>query len=160
MFCTNCGEKFEDNNLGCKACENKNSTDSEISNQEQDKPIIIPSEFSLQDILDNERDDILEKNQVLALQQRKFKPINTGIFLVMMLAMMIPILNIALLFIWAFRRNTNVNRKSFARASLILITIFVIAFFITMLTLFFMDYPVNVSYWFNEFKNYINSINL
>lgn len=160
MFCTNCGKKLEDESLRCKSCGSKSVIDSATLNQKQDKPIIISSGVSLQDILDNERDSVLEKNQILALQQKRFRPINTGIFFVMMLAMMVPILNIILLFIWAFRKNTNVNRKSFARANLSLIVIFSIAFLITSLTLFFMDYPVSVSFWLDEFKSCINSINL
>lgn len=38
----------------------------------------------------------------------------------MLLLMCVPILNIILLFVWGFGSSVNLNKKNFARASLIL----------------------------------------
>ena len=46
-------------------------------------------------------------------------PLSTGQFLAMQLLMIIPIANIVLLFVWGFSAGTNINRRNWARATLI-----------------------------------------
>ena len=48
------------------------------------------------------------------------EPLSIGQYVGMFLLMMVPILNIILLFVWGFGSNANLNRKNFAKASLIL----------------------------------------
>lgn len=48
----------------------------------------------------------------------------------------IPIVNIIMLFVWAFGDNTNLNKKNYAKASLILAAIF-IAIYVVFLIIFF-----------------------
>lgn len=65
-------------------------------------------------------------------------PLSLGQYLVMMLLMFIPLVNIVLLFVWGFG-NYNVNKKNFARAQLIVMAIGIvlsILFFMFMLSLF------------------------
>lgn len=50
------------------------------------------------------------------------EPLSMGQYLGMMLLMLIPIVNIILLFVWGFG-DYNVNRKNFARAQLIMVAI-------------------------------------
>lgn len=50
-------------------------------------------------------------------------PLSVGNFLVMMLIAAIPILNIIMLCVWAFGSGSNVNRKNYARAQLIIMLI-------------------------------------
>lgn len=53
----------------------------------------------------------------------KEKPLTTKEFLIMLILMAIPLVNIIMLFIWAFGSEANLNKKSFARASFILFLI-------------------------------------
>lgn len=47
------------------------------------------------------------------------KPMSVGDYLIMMLIGIIPIVNIIMLFVWAFGSNYNANKKNYARATLI-----------------------------------------
>jgi heme/copper-type cytochrome/quinol oxidase subunit 4 len=61
-------------------------------------------------------------------------PITVGQWLITFLLMAIPIVNIILLFIWAFDSDTNPNKKNFAKAYLIIMAIgFVLAILIGIL---------------------------
>ena len=51
------------------------------------------------------------------------KPLSTGQFLLMFILMAIPLVNIILLFVWAFSGNTNINRRNYCRAALLLLLI-------------------------------------
>lgn len=48
-------------------------------------------------------------------------PLSPGQYLSIFLLMCVPILNIILLFVWSFGSRANLNKKNFARASLILL---------------------------------------
>ncbi len=48
------------------------------------------------------------------------EPLRVGQYMGMLLLMCVPILNIILLFVWGFGSSVNLNKKNFARASLIL----------------------------------------
>lgn len=54
------------------------------------------------------------------------EPLRVGQYIGMFLLMCIPILNIILLFVWSFGSSANLNKKNFARASLILSAIMLI----------------------------------
>lgn len=58
------------------------------------------------------------------------EPLSVGQYIKMFLLMGIPILNIILLFVWSFGSAANLNRKNFARASLILAAIMLILYII------------------------------
>lgn len=47
------------------------------------------------------------------------EPLTVGQYIGMFLLLMIPLVNIVLLFVWAFGSGVNLNRKNYARASLI-----------------------------------------
>lgn len=61
-----------------------------------------------------------------ARMQYERGPLSVGQYIGMFLLLAIPIVNIILLFVWSFGSTVNLNRKNFARASLILSIIFVI----------------------------------
>lgn len=50
--------------------------------------------------------------------------------------LMIPIVNIVLVFVWAFSKSTNINKRIFARASLLL-TAIILGFYIALTILGF-----------------------
>ena len=54
------------------------------------------------------------------------KPLSVGAYMLMMLIGMISPLNVILYLIWAFSPNTNINRKNYARAMLLMWLIVVI----------------------------------
>ncbi len=54
------------------------------------------------------------------------KPLSVWWFLLMFIVMAVPILGIVMTFVWAFGSKTNLNRKNFARAVLILAVISIV----------------------------------
>lgn len=51
------------------------------------------------------------------------RPLTVGSYIGMFLLMLIPLANIILLFVWAFDGSTNINKKNWARAALIMAAI-------------------------------------
>ncbi|MBQ9624927.1 MAG: zinc ribbon domain-containing protein [Clostridia bacterium] len=71
--------------------------------------------------------------------QEDTEPLSMGSFLVMLLIMCVPIANIIMLCVWAFSSGTNVNRRNFARAYLIITLVVFVLYIIlgaTMINLF------------------------
>lgn len=62
-------------------------------------------------------------------------PLSMGQYLVMMLLMAIPLVNIILLFVWGFGEY-NVNKKNFARAQLIMVAIGFVLSILMMILIF------------------------
>jgi hypothetical protein len=58
------------------------------------------------------------------------KPMSFGDWIKTLLLMIIPLVNIILLFVWAFSDNTNINKKNFARADLVLMLIGIVLYII------------------------------
>ncbi|KMY50412.1 hypothetical protein [Peribacillus loiseleuriae] len=72
----------------------------------------------------------MEKDQSIPTQNLEHPPSNTNIvsvksWLGTLALLLIPIVNIILLFVWAFDGEFNVNRKNFAKAQLILMAIII-----------------------------------
>lgn len=67
--------------------------------------------------------------------RRGDEPLSVGQYLGIFLLMCIPILSIILLFVWGFGSRANVNRKNFARASLIF-TVCAAVFLLLLFTFF------------------------
>jgi hypothetical protein len=65
-------------------------------------------------------------NEIAKEFSGKHKPISTAGFFFTQLLLLIPLLNILLLFVWAFRKRTNANRQAFARSILIWMLLFLI----------------------------------
>jgi uncharacterized membrane protein YvbJ len=53
----------------------------------------------------------------------KESPMSVGSYILTMIVFAIPILNIIMMFVWAFGSNVNRNKKNFSRATLILLLI-------------------------------------
>lgn len=47
-------------------------------------------------------------------------PLSVGEWLITLIVLAIPFINIIMLFVWSFSDSTNLNKKNFCRASLIL----------------------------------------
>jgi len=50
-------------------------------------------------------------------------PMTFGDWVVTLLLLMIPVVNLVLLFVWAFSSETNLNKKNFAKAQLIFMAV-------------------------------------
>lgn len=56
-------------------------------------------------------------------RQEMAPPITLGDFFIMFLVMIIPVVNIIMLFVWGFSSDTNPNKSNYCKAQLILIAI-------------------------------------
>ncbi len=101
MFCESCGSQLVEGSNFCTSCgsrvgEVQQST--QMNNQAQAYPLNY---------------------------QANSQPLSVGQFLGMILLLVIPLVNIILLFVWGFGDGVNINKKNFARAHLILIGILI-----------------------------------
>ncbi len=58
--------------------------------------------------------------ELAAYKNAAIKPIGVGEWMGILVLMLIPVINLVLLFVWAFGGNTDPNRSNFAIASLLL----------------------------------------
>ncbi len=93
-----------------------------------------------------------------AEEDKRLKPTKTSGFFWAEFLLVIPIVNIVLLFVWAFSKKVRYGRRNFARSLLIwaLIAVIVgIAGFVTMLVL---KQPLDINYWVDQLKDAVNHI--
>jgi uncharacterized membrane protein YvbJ len=111
MFCESCGNPLPDDAKFCTVCGAKTDHASEGRAQPAytAPPIQQPAMQS-----------------AAAPMAASSAPMSVGQFIGMFLLLCIPIVNIILLFIWAFGSSTNLNKKNYARATLILMAISVV----------------------------------
>ena len=64
-----------------------------------------------------------------------YKPVTVGNWMLTILLMCIPIVNLVLLFVWGFGSNTPVSKANWAKASLIWMVIFIVFYVILFLIL-------------------------
>jgi hypothetical protein len=87
----------------------------------------------------------------------KYAPLSTGEFMLITLLLCIPLVNIILLFIWAFSNNVNINKRNYSRAALIWMGIGIGIGIIFLLSAGIMvhgmlpDGPFNGYYFYREF---------
>lgn len=99
MICRKCGKEIANDSVNCNFCGAPASPQTNTDGYDYvHRPFYQnPQEYN--------RDDI--------------SPLSMGEYLKMLLLMFIPVLNFILLFIWSFSADTNVNKRNFARAYLI-----------------------------------------
>ena len=68
------------------------------------------------------------------MEETNYRPVTTGNWMLTILLMCIPLVNIILLCVWAFGSNTPVSKANWAKASLILMGI-AIGFYVVLLVL-------------------------
>lgn len=86
------------------------------------------------------------------------RPVRTGGFFFTELLLLIPIINLILLFVWAFRKRTNLNRKAFARSLLIWILIALLLLLAGLIVMIVLQMPTDYHYWIDRLKDLVNSI--
>lgn len=68
-------------------------------------------------------------NQVnTTLQEKEQLPISVGDWIVTLLILAIPLINLIMLFVWAFGDSTHPTKKNFAKAYLIMLAIGIFIF--------------------------------
>ena len=97
-------------------------------------------------------------NEEYPIANKQMRPLSTLHFLAMQVVLFIPIVNIILLFIWSFRKNTNLNRKAYSRSILMWIVVFCVAILFVILTFLFMGYPISVDVFIKLLKDAVNNI--
>ena len=60
------------------------------------------------------------------MENTTYKPVTVGNWMLTILLMCIPIVNLILLFVWAFGSNTPESKANWAKASLIWMLIFIV----------------------------------
>jgi heme/copper-type cytochrome/quinol oxidase subunit 2 len=68
-------------------------------------------------------------------QTTQYQPVSLGQWMVTILLVAIPIVNIVMLFIWGFSSDTQPSKANWAKASLIWIGIFVVFYILIFLTI-------------------------
>lgn len=63
-------------------------------------------------------------------QQQDNSPMSMGDYLILMLLTMIPLVGMILLFVWAFSSGTNTNKANWAKATLVVVGIVVVLYFV------------------------------
>lgn len=141
MFCSNCGQEVPEDAKVCNVC---------------GKCILLPLGEG-ETVTKNDGQAIFcdEELQIISKQN---KPLSTLSFIAMQLLFLIPILNVILLLVWSFRKNTNANRKAYARSALIWFLIFCVVLLFIILTFIFMGYPISINAFIKILKNLVNAI--
>lgn len=105
--------------------------------------------------------DLVENN---SSKSRNFKKqhyktkngsLSTFSFFWMQLVSFIPIVNLIPLLFWSFNPNVNENKKSFARSNLIWSMVFMFFILFLFLTIVFLKYPLDFSFWFKKFEKIV-----
>lgn len=89
---------------------------------------------------------------------KRARPMRTAGFFGTQLLLLIPVINIILLFVWAFRRRSNFNRKAYARSILIWILIVLLLLLTGLLAMIIFRIPTDINYWIDQLKAAVNSI--
>ncbi|MGB0135006.1 hypothetical protein [Dokdonella sp.] len=65
------------------------------------------------------------------MENRSSAPVmSLGDWIITFIVLMIPLVNIIMLFVWGFSKTTNPNKSNFCKAYLILVLISVVLFFL------------------------------
>ena len=89
---------------------------------------------------------------------KRARPMRTAGFFGTQLLLLIPVINIILLFVWAFRRRSNFNRKAYARSILIWILIFLLILLAGLIAMIILKIPTDINYWIDQLKFAVNQI--
>ncbi len=128
MFCENCGNKLPDGAKFCGGCGAKTEPVQPAYTAADEtapaRPVPPPAYAST-------AQTAYAPQQPSAYSGRGGSdPLRVGQYIGMLLLMCVPILSIILLFVWSFGSSANLNKKNFARASLILGAIGLILFIV------------------------------
>ncbi len=132
MFCEKCGKNLPEGSKFCSGCGEK--TMSEIKETpkvaQQTPPPVSQPVYSPPVQQPQQQTYSNPKQQAYSKPQLGMGALSVGDYIKMMLLMFIPIVNFVFLFIWAFGKEANMNKKNFAKATLILSAISIVLWLI------------------------------
>jgi len=124
MFCEHCGNKLPDEAKFCDNCGAKiEEANSSYEKAAQSPPNYAQSSSEYYAVPDENPYATPQYSSYSAPASAMNSVLSVGNYILMFILMYIPIVNIVLLFVWGFGKNTNPNKKNFARAALILMAI-------------------------------------
>lgn len=135
----------------------------EASAVEEEKPVEAsqqPEQEPEQEIEPNEESlpAALPASRRMGGTDKRARPMRTAGFFGTQLLLLIPVINIILLFVWAFRRRSNFNRKAYARSILIWILIALLLLLAGLLAMIILRVPIDINDWIDRLKAAVNSI--
>lgn len=94
----------------------------------------------------------IKSSDMMSLEQlaKKRRPLSTLSFFLTNLVLLVPVVNILLLFVWSFRKQTNQNRQSYARSILIWLGIIILLLAVIVIALLSLGFDFN--YMYNQLK--------
>lgn len=95
----------------------------------------------------------LEEAYIRRMAKRQ-RPLKTASFFWTEFLLLIPGINLVLLFVWAFRKNANANRKAFARSILIWILLFIVFLLIVLVVMIVLGVPIDKYIWLQSFQDW------
>lgn len=166
MICKNCNKENPENSNVCGYCgtilENKQNkeflnkeTKAKINEEFKEKNLNVENIINNDEVLDIKKEITEEpalpvkSSSMMSYSKlaKKRKPLSTAAFFGTQVLLLIPIVNLLLLFIWAFRKKTNSNRQAYARSILIWLLLFFVVISIAVLLM----YIFNVNFNLNKF---------
>lgn len=150
MVCNSCGNNIDDflnDEMVCPYChEDISNLTNEITSKDE--------HYTKGNLQSNVCENI--KNN---LNLSTNNPISAISFMLMQILFFIPILNLLFLFIFSFKENINKNRKSFARSILAWYALLCTAIISLITAMLILKYPLDLTFWFTKFKEFINNLN-
>jgi hypothetical protein len=123
MFCEKCGANLPAGTKFCGGCGARTEAQPAVT-QEQSTPSPAPPRPAVPPRTSPAAASGGAPQTALAYTpQPGAEPLSVGQYIVMLLLLCIPILNIILIFVWSFSSGRNLNKKNLARAFLIFLAV-------------------------------------
>lgn len=151
MICSNCGneiDEFLNDEMVCPYChEDINSLAKGYNVKKNNKDYI------------NENTNENAQDYPALTTVAPSSPISAISFMLMQILFIVPVLNLLFLFIFSFKENINRNRKAFARSILAWYALLCTGLLSLVVAMLILKYPLDITFWFNKLKDYINNLN-
>lgn len=118
-YCKQCGAKLEEGTVVCSLCgfNNENDLQPQQAGAQQN--------YQQQQYQQN-----YQQPPYQPVQDKKTAPLSVGEIIVTIILMSIPIVNIVMLVVWLTNKDTNLNKRNFALAMIILECIGIVLYFV------------------------------
>lgn len=118
-YCKQCGAKLEEGTVVCSLCGFNNENDP------QPQQAGTQQNYQQQQYQQN-----YQQPPYQPVQDKKTAPLSVGEIIVTIILMSIPIVNIVMLVVWLTNKDTNLNKRNFALAMIILECIGIVLYFV------------------------------
>ncbi len=118
-YCKQCGAKLEEGTVVCSLCGFNNENDP------QPQQAGAQQNYQQQQYQQN-----YQQPPYQPVQDKKTAPLSVGEIIVTIILMSIPIVNIVMLVVWLTNKDTNLNKRNFALAMIILECIGIVLYFV------------------------------